>query len=168
MSTMFSNMADSSKAGFMVADSTKSSALVEMSANLRNHWIFSRIWSLLRSMVSLVSISYAHRFGAPSTGVCVPSTSWPSRLVRLCTGLVEASMVRRPCCACHSAVEAAKTVLPTPPLPPKKTYFSPAWSLRYCRIDFSIPGMAVLSVECGRAALPVHDAGELLDHRQAG
>ena len=39
---MFSNMADSSKAGFIVADSTNSSALVLMSANLRNHWIFSR------------------------------------------------------------------------------------------------------------------------------
>ena len=54
---MFSNMADSSKAGFMVADSTKSSALVVMSANLRNHWILSRISCLERSMVSLVSIS---------------------------------------------------------------------------------------------------------------
>ena len=54
---MFSNMADSSKAGFIVADSTKSSALVEMSANLRNHWIFSRISTLDRSIVSFVSIS---------------------------------------------------------------------------------------------------------------
>src|SRR5213592_1965751 len=57
-STMFSNMADSSNAGFIVADSTKSSAFVEMSANLRNHWIFSRISRLERSIVSRVSISY--------------------------------------------------------------------------------------------------------------
>jgi hypothetical protein len=56
-SIMFSNIADSSKAGFMVADSTNSSARVEISANLRNHWIFSRISRLERSMVSLVSIS---------------------------------------------------------------------------------------------------------------
>src|SRR5213592_292725 len=56
-STMFSNMADSSNAGFIVADSTKSSAFVEMSANLRNHWIFSRISRLERSIVSRVSIS---------------------------------------------------------------------------------------------------------------
>ena len=56
-STMFSNIADSSKAGFIVADSTNSSALVEISANFRNHWIFSRILCLERSMVSLVSIS---------------------------------------------------------------------------------------------------------------
>jgi len=50
-------MADSSKAGFIVADSTKSSALVLMSANFRNHWIFSRISFLERSIVSRVSIS---------------------------------------------------------------------------------------------------------------
>src|SRR3990172_9276170 len=35
ISTMFSNIADSSNAGFIVADSTKSSALVVMSANLQ-------------------------------------------------------------------------------------------------------------------------------------
>ena len=56
-STMFSNMADSSKAGFMVADSTNSSALVLMSAKRRNQLIFSRISLLDRSMVSRVSIS---------------------------------------------------------------------------------------------------------------
>ncbi len=54
---MFSNIADSSKAGFMVADSTNSSALVLMSANLRNHSIFSRISRLDFSIVCLVSIS---------------------------------------------------------------------------------------------------------------
>ncbi len=54
---MFSNMADSSKAGFIVADSTNSSALVLMSANFRNHSIFSRISFLDFSMVSWVSIS---------------------------------------------------------------------------------------------------------------
>ena len=54
---MFSNIADSSNAGFIVADSTKSSALVEMSANFRNHWIFSRISRFERSIVSRVSIS---------------------------------------------------------------------------------------------------------------
>src|SRR3972149_5310753 len=42
---------------FIVADSTKSSALVVMSANLRNHRIFSRISTLLRSMLCRVSIS---------------------------------------------------------------------------------------------------------------
>jgi len=48
---MFSNIADSSNAGFIVADSMKSSALVVMSANLRNHRIFSRIsTSLCRAM----------------------------------------------------------------------------------------------------------------------
>ncbi len=126
---MFSNMADSSKAGFIVADSTKSSAFVEMSANLRNHLIFSRISTFDRSIVSFVSISYAHRFGAPSTGVCFPSTFWPSSDERLWTGFVEASIVRRPSWALWSAVAAAKTVFPTPPLPPKKMYFRPACSL---------------------------------------
>ena len=56
---MFSNIADSSKAGFIVADSMNSSALVVMSANLRNQLIFSRISCLERSMVSRVSISNA-------------------------------------------------------------------------------------------------------------
>jgi len=45
---MFSNIADSSNARFIVAESTKSSALVEISANLRNYLIFSRISPLLR------------------------------------------------------------------------------------------------------------------------
>jgi len=57
MSIMFSNMADSSKAGFMVADSTKASACVRISANLRNQLTFSLISFLDFSMVSLVSIS---------------------------------------------------------------------------------------------------------------
>src|SRR5207245_10146294 len=57
ISTMFSNIANSSNAGFIVADSTKSSALVGMSANFRNHWIFSRISRFERSIVSRVSIS---------------------------------------------------------------------------------------------------------------
>ncbi len=56
---MFSNMADSSKAGFIVADSIKSSALVVISANFKNQLIFSRISFLDRSMVSRVSISKA-------------------------------------------------------------------------------------------------------------
>ncbi len=128
-SIMFSNIADSSNAGFIVADSTKSSAFVEMSANFRNHLIFSRISTLLRSIVSFVSISYAQRFGTPSTGVCLPRTFWPRRLERLWTGFVEASIVRRPSWALWSAVAAANTVLPTPPLPPKKMYFRPACSL---------------------------------------
>jgi hypothetical protein len=41
----------------MVADSTNSSAFVEISANFRNHWIFSRMSRLDRSIVSRVSIS---------------------------------------------------------------------------------------------------------------
>ena len=141
---MFSNIADSSNAGFIVAVSTNSSALVVMSANLRNQRIFSRICTLLRSMVSLVSISYAQRFGTPATGTCLPSTSWPSRFVRLWTGFVDASSVRRPCRASPMAAAAAKTVLPTPPLPPKKRYFCAGCSRRYRPIGMVISGMATL------------------------
>ncbi len=95
-STMFSNMADSSKAGFIVAHSTKSSALVLISANFKNHWIFSRISFLDFSIVSLVSISYAQRFCASFTGVAAPNTDCPRRPERLWTGLVEASSVHFP------------------------------------------------------------------------
>ena len=118
---MFSNIADSSNAGFIVADSTKSSALVEMSANFRNHWIFSRISRFERSIASLVSISNAARPGTPRTSVALPKTSWSSRPDRLWTGFVEASSVRRPSRASRTAVAPARTVLPTPPLPPKNT-----------------------------------------------
>jgi hypothetical protein len=75
---MFSNIADSSNAGFIVADSTKSSALVEMSANFRNHWIFSLISVFERSIVSRVSISYAQKLGTPLIAVWLPETSWPA------------------------------------------------------------------------------------------
>jgi hypothetical protein len=129
-SIMFSNIADSSNAGFIVADSTKSSALVVMSANLRNQRIFSRISSLLRSMLCRVSISQPQRLDTPSTATCLPSISWPNRVVRLCTGLVDTSSVRRPCRASPMAAAPAKTVLPTPPLPPKKKYFSVGCSRR--------------------------------------
>ena len=54
---MFSNIADSSKAGFIVADSTNSSARVLISANFRNHWILSLISVFDRSIVCFVSIS---------------------------------------------------------------------------------------------------------------
>ena len=69
---MFSNIADSSNAGFMVALSTKASAWVEISANLRNQRILVLMSCLERSMVSLVSISYAHRLGTPVTWVGAP------------------------------------------------------------------------------------------------
>jgi hypothetical protein len=85
---MFSNIADSSNAGFVLAASTNSSAFVLISANFRNHWILSRISFLLRSMASRVSISSAQRFWVPWTGVCLPKTSCPSRPDRLWTGLV--------------------------------------------------------------------------------
>ena len=120
-STMFSNIADSSKAGFIVAASTNSSAFVEISANLRNHWIFSRISRFERSIASFVSISWAHRLSTPWIGVALPNTSWSRAPVRLWTGFVEASSVRLPLRARWTAVVAAMTVLPTPPLPPKKT-----------------------------------------------
>ena len=134
-SIMFSNIADSSKAGFMVADSTNSSARVLISANFKNHWILSRISRFERSIVSLVSISYAKRFGTPLTGVCLPKTSWSRRLDRLCTGLVDASSVRLPASAAQTAVAPAIAVLPTPPLPPKKTNFNCEWPLMKAAID---------------------------------
>src|SRR5947209_14508294 len=52
-------MADSSNAGFIVADSTNASAWAEISANLRNQRIFCLMSCLARSMLSFVSISYA-------------------------------------------------------------------------------------------------------------
>ena len=116
---MFSNIADSSKAGFIVAASTNSSALVEISANFRNHWIFSRISRFERSIASRVSISNAHRFSTPVTAVGLPKTSWPRRPDREWTGLVDASRVRLPVRARWTAFIPAMTVLPTPPLPPK-------------------------------------------------
>ncbi len=54
----------------------------------------------------------------------LPKTSFSRRLERLWTGLVEASSVRLPCLAAHRAAAPAMTVLPTPPLPPKKMYLS--------------------------------------------
>ena len=120
---MFSNMADSSKAGFMVAVSMNSSALPRISANLRNQSIFSRISTLERSIVSLVSISNAVRLATPVTGTGRPKTSWSSIPERLWTGLVEASRVCLPIRASPTAAAPARTVLPTPPLPPKKRYF---------------------------------------------
>ena len=128
---MFSNIADSSKAGFIVADSTKSSALVVMSANLRNQFIFLRISFLDRSMVSLVSISKAKQFASSQTTAAFPKTSFSRSEERLWTGLVDARSVFFPCLAAHSAAVPAMTVLPTPPLPPKKMYFIRGWSFRY-------------------------------------
>src|SRR5262249_9580079 len=120
------------------------------------------------SMVSLVSISYAQRLLTPSTAACLPKTSCPRRPERLCTGFVEASIVRRPCPANQSAVAPAKTVLPTPPLPPKKMYFRPGCSATYCRIVFStcpmVRKLLVLEVLSGL----VHQSREVFDHRQTG
>jgi hypothetical protein len=118
---MFSNMADSSKAGFIVAASTNSSALVEISANFRNHWIFSRISRFERSIASRVSISNAHRLSIPLTAVALPNTSCPSRPDSEWTGLVDASRTRLPERARWTALTPAMTVFPTPPLPPKNT-----------------------------------------------
>src|SRR5579872_1381801 len=160
-STMFSNMADSSKAGFMVALSTNESAWVEISANFRNQRIFCLMSCFDRSMVSLVSISYAQRFGTPVTAVGVLLTSWLSSPLRLCTGLVDARMVRRPACAIWMAVTPAITVFPTPPLPPKNKNFSLGRASMNSVNDSLISGMSVTPVG-------VHQSRQLFDHGQPG
>src|SRR5512135_2996583 len=160
---MFSNMADSSKAGFMVALSTNASACVEISANFRNQRIFCLMSCLERSMVSLVSISYAQRLSTPATGVGLPYTSWPSRPLRLCTGLVEARIVRLPWRASCKAVTPAITVLPTPPLPPKKVNLNLGCAAMYSSKECVISPMAP-----SLCSVAVHDAGQFFDHLQPG
>ena len=101
---MFSNIADSSKAGFMVALSTKASAWVETSANFRNQRIFCLMSCFERSIVSFVSISYAHRLGTPLTAVGFAVDVLVQQPAQAMHGLVEASMVRLP----SSAPDAAQ------------------------------------------------------------
>src|SRR5581483_1117259 len=160
-SIMFSNIADSSKAGFIVADSTNSSARVEISANFRNHWIFSLISVFERSMVSFVSISYAQRFSEPSTRLGRPKTSWPRRLDREWTGFVEQSIVRLPLAASQSARAPAIAVFPTPPFPPKNTYFT-GLRVRNAAIDSAMSGAVASRTFPGSVA--IHHARQPIDH----
>src|SRR5262249_16757773 len=84
---------------------------------------------------------------------------------RLCAGLVAAGNVRLPCPASQSAVAPAMAVLPTPPLPPKKTYLRSRCSLRYCRIEVPIATSLAMVMVLGLAE---EAPGEPFDHRESG
>src|SRR5271157_373653 len=81
--------------------------------------------------------------------------------LRLCTGLVDAKIVRLPCCAICMAVTPAITVLPTPPLPPKNMNLSLGCATTKSVKDCLISPMS-------RPPIAVHHPGQLLNHRQSG